>query len=206
MKMSLDLLTKNCSPLVESPRPAPALPALAELGADLLTTTPWQRRWALARPFLLVVGFIMIWRMGLWWLTPLVMFLLFVAIVTVTHDVVHGALGLSPRQSEWWLFLLGIVLLESGHAYRATHHQHHRVFPGPNDPKGDPARMNFWTAVLWGPLFLPRLWLWAFRHNRGRIAQQRWLLVEAAWAISFPLVAAMLLPITRGPAAYALLA
>ena len=31
------------------------------------------------------------------------------------------------------------LLLESGHAYRATHMQHHRVFPGPDDPEGDPA-------------------------------------------------------------------
>ncbi|MBC7851895.1 MAG: fatty acid desaturase [Pirellulaceae bacterium] len=192
--------------LANEPRPSRELPTLAELGADLLTTTPWQRRWALARPLLLVLCFAAVWQSQLWWLTPLVMFLLFIAIVTVTHDVVHGALGLSPRQSEWWLFLLGVILLESGHAYRATHHQHHRVFPGPDDPEGDPARMNLWTAVLWGPLFLPRLWLWAYRRNQGRDDQRRWLVAEAIWAIGFPLAAATLWPITKGPAVYALLA
>jgi hypothetical protein len=86
------------------------------VGGGLLTTTRWQRLWSLARPFLIVLGFAAVWQTGLWWLTPLVMLLLFIAIVTVTHDVVHGALGLSPRQSEWWLFLLGVLLLESGHA------------------------------------------------------------------------------------------
>ena len=30
---------------------------------------------------------------GLWWLTPLIVFLIFVAVVTVAHDVVHGTLG-----------------------------------------------------------------------------------------------------------------
>ncbi|MFN0017661.1 MAG: fatty acid desaturase [Pirellulaceae bacterium] len=148
----------------------------------------------------------MVWHTQLWWLTPLVIFLLFVAVVTVTHDVVHGALGLSPRQTEWWLFFLGVLLLESGHAYRATHHQHHRVFPGPDDPEGDPARMKFWAAVLWGPLFLPRLWLWAFYRNRGKADQRRWLLAEATWAIGFPLAAMTMWPITKGPAAYVLLA
>ena len=31
--------------------------------------------------------------------------------------------------TEWALFALGLVLLESGHAYRVTHLQHHRTFP-----------------------------------------------------------------------------
>ena len=66
--------------------------------------------------------------------------------------------------------------------------------------------MNSWTAVFWGPLFLPRLWLWAFRKSRGRVDQQRWLLAEATWAIGFPFVAAALWPITKGPAVYVLLA
>ena len=205
MSMNLTVLRENRPLPAKVPRPAPELPTLGELGVDLLATTPWQRRWALARPFLLVICFAAVWQLGLWWLAPLVTFLLFIAVVTVTHDVVHGALGLTPRQSEWWLFLLGVLLLESGHAYRATHHQHHRVFPGPDDPEGDPARMSFWTAVLWGPLFLPRLWLWAFRRSRGRADQRWWLLAEATWAIGFPLAAAALWPVTQGPAVYALL-
>jgi beta-carotene hydroxylase len=98
------------------------------------------------------------------------------------------------------------VLLESGHAYRATHLQHHRVFPGPDDPEGDPARMSFATALLWGPLFLPRLWCWAYRRDRGRPAQRRWLVAEAAWAIGAIALAGALWPLTRGPAAYVLLA
>jgi beta-carotene hydroxylase len=182
------------------------LPPLSELGADLVTTTAAQRRWALARPFVLVALFVVVWQSPFWWLAPLVMFLLFVAIVTVTHDVVHGSLGLSPRASEWWLFILGAILLESGHAYRATHQQHHRVFPGPDDPEGDPARMSLFTAVLWGPLFLPRLWLWAWRRQRGRSDQRRWLALEAAWAIGFVVLAGAICPVSIGPLVYAALA
>lgn len=158
----------------------PSPPPLECLGGDLLRTTARQRRMALARPFLLLAVYILAANQGLWWLTPLIVFLLFVAVVTVTHDVVHNTLGLTRGQTEWALFLLGAALLESGHAYRTTHHQHHRVFPDADDPEGDPARLSLWGAIFYGPLFLPRLWCWAFRRNRGRAGQQGWLLAEAA--------------------------
>lgn len=46
------------------------------------------------------------------------------------------------------MFLLGAVLLESGRAYRATHLQHHRTFPGKDDPEGYPADMSMLGAIL----------------------------------------------------------
>lgn len=192
---------------MSQPQPADAsIPRLDALGGDLLVTTPLQRWLACARPFLGVVAFAVAAALGWWWLTPVIVFLIFVAVVTVTHDVVHAALGLTPRQTEWALFFFGAVLLESGHAYRTTHLQHHRIFPGPDDPEGDPARMSFWTAVLYGPIFLPRLWLWAYRRQRGRPEQRRWLLAEAAWAVSVPLVGLLLWSWTPAVLVYAVLA
>ena len=124
--------------------------------------------------------------MGWWWLAPPIVFLIFVSVVTVTHDLVHGSI----EGSEFTLFACGAVLFESAHAYRVTHHRHHAVFPGPDDPEGDPARMSFWKSVLWGPFFLPKLWIWAWRREP---CQRGWLLAEAAWfgvgvagAVSFP--------------------
>lgn len=195
------------------PRPAQArpereceLPKLESLGHDLLATTRRKRLMACARPFLGVVAFAAAAWAGWWWLTPFIVFLIFIAVVTVTHDVVHASLGLSPRQTEWALFVFGAVLLESGHAYRATHLQHHRVFPGPDDPEGDPARLSFWGAVLYGPLFLPRLWWWVWRRQRSRPNQRRWLLAEATWAVTVPIVGVLLLPITPAALLYASLA
>jgi beta-carotene hydroxylase len=70
----------------------------------------------------------------------------------------------------------------SGHAYRATHINHHRVFPGPDDPEGAAAGMSVWRALVVGPLHVPRIWWWAYtRAHRGR----GWLVAEAA----VPLVA-----------------
>jgi beta-carotene hydroxylase len=155
------------------------LPTLRELGDDLLTTTPRQRWVALARPFIGVALYAVAWALGLWWLSPLIVFLIFVAVVTVTHDVVHGSLGLNRRQTDWALFLTGLVLLESGHAYRTTHLQHHKVFPSDDDPEGYPAKISLLGAILYGPVFLARLWFWAFARNDRRPVQRVWLLLEA---------------------------
>jgi beta-carotene hydroxylase len=184
----------------------PPVPRLEELGTDLLRTSARQRWLALIRPFLGVALYLAAVQVGWWWLTPFLVFLIFVAIVTVTHDVVHGSLGLGPRQTEWALFVLGAVLLHSGHAYRTTHLRHHRAFPGPDDPEGDPARMTFWGAILHGPFFLTRLWWWAFRQNRGRIEQRLWLLAEAAWALAVLLVGLLLWPRIPAVLVYVVLA
>jgi fatty acid desaturase len=155
-------------------------PALVEVAGDLLTTSTRQRRIALTRPYLGVALFALVAWLGWWWLTPLVMFGIFVAVVTVTHDVVHRSLGLRRRGTEWALFLLGTVLMESGHAYRITHLQHHRLFPSRDDPEGYPADLSFLGAVLYGPVFLLRLWWWAYRRTRGDRRQRGWLVAEAA--------------------------
>jgi beta-carotene hydroxylase len=76
--------------------------------------------------------------------------------------------------------------MESGHAYRTTHRQHHTTFPADNDPEGYPAKMSMLGAILYGPIFLGRLWWWAFQHNRGRAGadQRMWLLIEGALPIT----------------------
>src|SRR5712691_6066565 len=155
------------------------IPKLEELGTDLLVTTPRQRWIALTRPLIGVAVYAVAAYFGLWWLTPVIVFLIFVAVVTVTHDVVHGTLGLRRRQTDWALFLMGAVLLESGHAYRTTHIQHHRFFPSDDDPEGYPAKISLLGAVLYGPVFLYRLWWWAYHRNKGHSVQRLWLIAEA---------------------------
>lgn len=184
---------------VDAP-PRPAIPSLERLGGDLLRTTPGQRRLALARPFVGVAAFALAACAELWWLTPFIVFLVFVAVVTAAHDVVHGALGLGERATDWALFAMGAALLESGHAYRASHARHHAVFPGPDDPEGDPARMSVWGAVLHGPAFLPRLWVWAYR--RSRRPTRVWLAAEAGWALGVVAAGAALLPWTPAVLVY----
>lgn len=180
------------------------LPTLAELGQDLLATSGAQRRRALGRPFLGLAAFVLAAYLGWWWATPLIVFGIFVAIVTATHDVVHGTLGLARWQSDVWLFLLGLVLLESGHAYRMTHRQHHRLFPSPDDPEGYPADLSFLGAVLYGPVFLVRLWIWSFR--RASPAGRCWLLAEATAPATVIAVGALAWSAAPGILVYAVLA
>jgi beta-carotene hydroxylase len=157
------------------------------------------------RPFIGLAAYAVAAWLGWWWATPVIVFLIFVAVVTVTHDVVHGSLGLSPRQTEWALFLFGAMLLESGHAYRLTHLQHHRAFPGPDDPEGDPARLSFWGAALYGPCFLPRLWWWAYRRSSSWGGARGWLLAEASWALAVPAAGILLWSWTPALLVYAIL-
>ncbi|WP_328505359.1 fatty acid desaturase [Streptomyces sp. NBC_00391] len=182
--------------------PAPGLPTLAELGEDLLVTTRRQRIVALVRPGAGVLVFAGAVWLGWWWLTPVIVFGVFVAVVTVTHDVVHRTIGLSPRATDWALFATGLVLLESGHAYRATHTQHHRLFPHPDDPEGHPAELSLLGAVCYGPVFLVRLWFWSYRRGRDR----RWLVAEAVAPVAALAGGVLLLPYTPGLLVYTVMA
>lgn len=181
------------------------LPRLHELGMDLLVTTARQRRLALARPVIWLAVYAVAAVLGLWWLTPVIIFFLFVAVVTVTHDVVHGSLWLSRRQTEWALFFMGALLLESGHAYRTTHLQHHRLFPSADDPEGYPAHLNLRGALLYGPIFLLRLWWWAYRQHAAHPAQRCWLIAEALWPLLVLSAGVLLWPTTPTILVYATL-
>ncbi|MFI0408552.1 fatty acid desaturase family protein [Actinomadura sp. 3N508] len=176
------------------------LPKLSELGPDLLVTTRPRRALTLSLPYAGIALFVAAWLAGWWWTTPLIAFGIFVAVVTATHDVVHRSLGLGRRATESALFLLGAVLLESGHAYRTTHLQHHRTFPSDDDPEGYPADLSALGAILYGPVFLARLWWWAY--GRSRAGQRLWLLAEAA--LPFAAVAAGV-AWSRGLLAYAVM-
>lgn len=89
----------------------PELPTLDELGRDLVHTFPWRRWLTLARPIALLAVYALAFTGGYYWLTPLIVFFIFVAIVTAAHDLVHGALGMTRRDTDLWLFVTGAILL-----------------------------------------------------------------------------------------------
>jgi len=179
------------------------LPTLEQLGPGLRTTAARQRWIALLRPYAAAALFTIAAWAGWWWATPMVAFVIFVAVVTVTHDVVHRSLGLTPRQTDWALFLMGLVLLESGHAYRATHIQHHRLFPHDDDPEGYPANLSLLGAICYGPVFITRLWWWAFRHNRSRSNERSWMIVEALAPLAAIISGILVWPFTPAVLLYA---
>lgn len=175
------------------------LPQLAELGYDLLETSLRQRILNMSRPFLWAGAYWIFAALGWWPLAIIAVMLLFITIVASAHDLVHNALGLPSWLNDILLAGIGMLVLESGHAYKATHLQHHRMFPHQDDPEGDPARMGFWRAVAEGPIFLFRLWLWAWRH---RPQLRRWLFLEAFWFISSVCLSLFAWPYTAAPLIY----
>jgi fatty acid desaturase len=181
---------------------APALPPLSELGEDLLTTRRGQQVAALARPFVCVAFYAVCAAHG-WWVAAIAaVVLLFVTVVAAAHDLVHRSIGLSRRSGDLFLSLIGMLVLESGHAYRASHLQHHRRFPLDDDPEGDPARMSFWRALLEGPVFLYRLWLWAWRRAPS---ERHWLALEAIWFFAVLAIGVVAWPATHAVLIYAAL-
>ena len=178
------------------------LPALADLGYDLLFVTRQQQIIALVRPFLCVVCYWLFAALGWWPLAILSVMLLFITIVACAHDLVHRSLGLPHKLNEILLALIGMLVLESGHAYKVSHLQHHRTFPNDDDPEGNPAHISFWRAILEGPIFLFRLWFWAWQ----RAPRERaWLLLEALWFWTFLLAGILLWPDTHTILIYTLL-
>ena len=176
------------------------LPALADLGHDLLTTTPRQRLLAVARPFICGGLYWIFAALGWWPLAVLAVALLFITIVASAHDLVHQSLGLPRRRNEMLLALVGMLVLESGHAYKVSHLQHHRNFPNGDDPEGDPARMSFWRALLEGPVFLFRLWWWAWQRAPD---ERRWLALEAGWCVGVIGLGVLVWPMTPAVLIYA---
>jgi hypothetical protein len=72
----------------------------------------------------------------------------------------HGTLGLNRRQTDWALFLMGLVLQKAATPYRTT--PAHHVPPSDDDPEGYPAKISLigaipragclWRASVPGPL------------------------------------------------------
>ncbi len=61
---------------------------------------------------------------------------------------------------------LALLMLDSGHALQATHHEHHRVFPvADDDPEAYLAGWPWWRVLVAGPRYRYRLWQWAWHHN-----------------------------------------
>lgn len=157
------------------------MPPLSEVREVIKPLSRLELIYSLLKPFIAFLTYPIVFYYKLWILTPFSMLFIFIAASSVSHDIVHGALGLSKRTGDVFLFLYGCLLLGSGHAYKITHKQHHRVFPGPNDPEGVIAELPVWKVLLSGFIFLPSLWIWAFKRVKKRRDQQLWLLTEAIY-------------------------
>ena len=141
------------------------LPTIKELGMDLLRLSPLQKIWTLAKPFLFCTAyFFFAWKVL--WIPALlcVVVLLFVTYVSTSHDLVHKNLGLSKTTNTFLLVVTELLVLRSGHSFKACHLNHHKHFPDKADIEGASAHMSFWRTLLEGPVYAFRLFHWAWKH------------------------------------------
>jgi beta-carotene hydroxylase len=155
--------------LNDPPPISPPLPSLADLGLDLLRINPFQRITTLLAPFACVAAYLAFAWLRLWPLAVLALvYLSFVTYGSISHDLVHRTLGLSRRSNEFFLTVIELLALRSGHAYRLAHLHHHARFPHDDDIEGAAAKMSFVRTILEGVVFQPRMMIWALaRHRRS---------------------------------------
>lgn len=142
-----------------------ALPALSEVTKGLVPLCRGRLACSLALPFVWSgLYFVCAWC-GHWVAAVLCLVALsFVTYGSISHDLVHGSLGLSKRTNAIFLTLIELLAVRSGHAYRAAHLHHHARFPHDDDVEGAAAGMSFGRTLLEGMVFQWRIYLWAWRH------------------------------------------
>jgi beta-carotene hydroxylase len=186
-------------------------PSLESLGHDLLQTTLLERIRALLFPFLTCAGFFTAAAHGVW-LAALTCVVLqsFFTYASISHDLVHRNLKLPTWLNEVLLSVIEGLSFRSGHAFRATHLNHHQKFPHEDDLEGASASMTWWRALLDGLTAQPRLWWWAHRHTGGRVrqlirAEGICIVLAAILCLSHPLTTAYLIITIAGSWVYPLM-
>jgi beta-carotene hydroxylase len=160
-----------------------SLPSLTDLGADLRESTVGRRYITVGHPELCVAGFMLSAHLGFWpSAVACVMAYSFLSYGSASHDLVHRSLGFRPRENAFWLSLIELLGLRSGHAYRVAHLNHHARFPHKDDIEAEAAHLSFWRAIAVGPLQGFRTCVWALR-NGDRF--RKLIVLEMALCILF---------------------
>jgi beta-carotene hydroxylase len=126
----------------------------------------------------------------------------FVTYGSLSHDLVHGNLGLRKPANHVLLSLIELMALRSGHAYRLAHLHHHSHFPNDDDVEARAAGMTFLGTLLEGIVFVPRIWIWALRNAK----RDRWLIAaEGAACICIVVASVAMYAVTVVPLVYVVL-
>lgn len=103
-------------------------------------------------------------------------FMFFLCGLRQVHNAYHYAIGLSRAGHEWLMFILSIVMLGSMHAVQFNHLRHHRHCLEEEDVEAASAKMPWWKALLFGPIFPILLHKTALTKGSKRI--KRWVYAE----------------------------
>ena len=177
------------------------LPTLEALAPELRNVSSSLRALTAVLPLVTLAAFATAFAGQWYWLLPPIVLAHFVVLVAYLHDVAHGTAGLSAKATHWVLFVMGAILLQSGHAFRYNHLYHHTHCLEDDDLEGAPARMGFIEVLLAGPGYLPRLWLKAVRETSSP-RERRWMMIEMTSASVVPCMAIAAFEWSAGPLIY----
>jgi fatty acid desaturase len=112
---------------------------------------------------------------------------LHLAAFALTHELAHGALGLTRRLNEFALSLAALPMLVAGHGMRLMHLRHHARPLAADDVEGVGATMTLWNAIAAGPRNTAQYRVEAFRVASSR--ERAWLIAETAAALGLTALA-----------------
>lgn len=159
-------------------------PRLKDLGNDLLELSYIQKITTLALPFLFSGIYFLLAAFDYWFLAVFsLMCLSFVTYGSTSHDLVHKNLRINKTTNEFLLFLIELLTIRSGHAYKLAHLHHHARYPNDDDIEGAASKMSFMRTLLEGIIFQVKIYLWAIK-NVKKVSDRRWILVEGILCIA----------------------
>ncbi|PCJ56291.1 MAG: fatty acid desaturase [Planctomycetota bacterium] len=130
---------------------------------DLLSLSKWEIFHEL---HMTIPWFLLAWFFAYIKFYPLALifsFLFFLVGLRQGHNAFHYALGVSKPISERVLVILGILMLCSMHAIKANHLHHHKCCLSDDDLEGSSAKMEWWQAIFFGPMFYFKLHINGFK-------------------------------------------
>lgn len=78
----------------------------------------------------------------------------FLTALRQVHNGFHNSLGTSRGLTWFTLFSNSVLMMVSMHAVQFNHLRHHKYCLGEEDYEGKPARMTWYTAILYGPVHI----------------------------------------------------
>lgn len=103
-------------------------------------------------------------------------FFFFLAGLRLSHNAQHYIVGCKRKSCEWVMYGLSILMMNSMHAVQVTHLRHHKHCLDEYDVEGYFAKLPFWQAILYGPLFTVYMHTNAWK--LGSSYQRKWIAVE----------------------------
>ena len=110
-------------------------------------------------------------------------FMFFLTGLRQVHNAFHFALGISKQWTRKVMFILSVLMLGSMHAVQINHLRHHQHCMQDEDIEAKSAKMKWWQALLFGPIFPFMLHKKAF--EVGNSVQKKWMVAELVGNLIF---------------------